>query len=68
MPLIRKPKPDEEATRARRPAEMRAARKIEVIRHHDENGAIVQRYVEAIEDATHDGPLSQGSINERMGL
>ena len=66
MPLLSKKKP-EDPTRQRRPPEMRAARKIAVIRSRDENGAIMQRYVEAIEDAAHDGPLTQARINERMG-
>lgn len=47
------------------PPRLRAARLAEC---RTENGRIVERYIEAIEDANRTGPLVQKRINERLGL
>lgn len=48
----------------RKPPPLRAARLRDV---QGENGRIVTRYVEAIEDAKAEGKLTQSRINERFG-
>jgi hypothetical protein len=47
------------------PPRLRAARLEEC---RSENGRIVERYIEAIEDVSATGGITQKRINERLGL